>query len=249
MPKQTFKGIKVLSSCYIVANFKNHGSFDFFRDYLTQLPPLPPAQTPILCPPTPYLSLLRQNLPPGYQIGAQDCSAFDESTITGETPASLLTSLDVSFVILGHSERVMHLGETDKMIAQKITCATAQNMTPIVCLGESEDIRTSGQTQAFLAQRLRSILPLTQPIILAYEPLWAIGSGRTPSFEDIETIANFLKNEACAHLKHSPPPVLYGGSVSSENASSILALPAISGLLVGRAILDPTFWSSFSKHI
>jgi triosephosphate isomerase len=236
----------VLPSRYIVANFKNHGSFDFFQHYLAALTPLNPAQTAILCPPPPYLSFVQQKLPRGYQLGAQDCSAFDDLTITGETRASMLAALHVNFVILGHSERLVHLRETDNVITQKIACAKAQNITPIICLGESEDIRTNGQTQAFLTQKLRSILPPTSgPIILAYEPLWAIGSGRTPNLEDIQGTADFLKNEAGKHLEQPPPPILYGGSVSTQNAASILALPAISGLLVGRAILDPTFWSSF----
>ena len=235
------------SSCYIVANFKNYGSLGFFHDYLSALRPPSQDRMAILCPPTPYLSSLAHLLPEGYHLGAQDCSAFNEPTITGETRASMLTPLGVTFVILGHSERTTYLMETDSLIAKKIACAQAHRITPIVCIGEPEEIRIKGQTEDFLAQKLTHILPgNTNPakIILAYEPVWAIGTGRTPSLEDINTVASFLKNKTCPPLE-SPPPILYGGSVSPQNASSILALPAISGLLVGRASLDVSFWTAF----
>lgn len=231
---------------YIVANFKNYGTLSFFKEYLAALAPLTAGPTVVLCPPTPYLSSVQQLLLPGYHLGAQDCSISDE-TVTGETQASMLTQLGVTFSLIGHSERVKHLQETDDLIAQKVTRACSQkNITPIVCLGEPEDVYVSKRQQVFLKERLLRIVPSSTPkLILAYEPLWAIGTNRVPRLEEIEDVCAFLGDQAHIHLGYRPT-ILYGGSVSASNVSDILGL-SVGGVLVGRACLETSFLNTLLK--
>ncbi|WP_052545742.1 triose-phosphate isomerase [Candidatus Hepatobacter penaei] len=241
----------------IVANFKTHGRVDFFAHYLSVLSPLGPTPyTLILCPPAPYLSLFRDALPKDFLLGAQDISPHDNTTVvTGDVTPAMLVDMGVSHVLIGHSERRTHHHESYTHLQQKINQALHHDLTPILCVGEPYDVYQQGKTHDFLADELRHILPATphKPMGLAYEPLWAIGSGKTPTLQEIHGVTHFLQQ--CIHAHHQDTFVLYGGSVSSANAQSILALPSIDGVLVGKACLDPAFLmdfaqnTSFSSHI
>ncbi len=234
----------------IVANFKTHGHVDFFAHYLSVLSPIGPTPyTLILCPPAPYLSLFRDALPQECLLGAQDVSGHDNATvITGDITPAMLVDMGVSHVLIGHSERRTHHHESYMHLQQKISQALHHDLTPILCLGEPYDVYKQGKTHDFLANELHNLWPpdLHKPMGVAYEPLWAIGSGKTPSLKEIQSVTHFLQQ--CIDAPRQDAFVLYGGSVSSANAESILALSPIDGVLVGKACLDPAFLMNFAHN-
>ncbi len=167
-----------------------------------------------------------------YSVGGQDCHFKDEGPYTGFTSPKLLADVGASYVIIGHSER-RHF-EDDALIQSKAIAAIRNHMVPIICVGESLETRQKGQHEHFTLKQLSIILEnLSGPYCIAYEPLWAIGTGVVPTTHDIESmhasIRRFIKNDSVK--------ILYGGSVSADNAKAILALKNVDGLLVGGASL------------
>ncbi len=185
----------------------------------------------VLCPSFPLLGAL--HLPPTIALGAQNCSSFGSGPYTGEVSASLLQEMGCAYVIVGHSERRTLLGETSLMVKEKACQVLDHGMTPILCIGEPLDIYDQGRTDVYLKEQLEESLP-DRDFILAYEPVWSIGTGHTPRLEEIEAVHKFLHNvlkeKGFAHT-----PILYGGSVTGKNAREILVLPSVSGVLVGGA--------------
>jgi triosephosphate isomerase len=179
-------------------------------------------------------------------LGAQHCHPVDEGPYTGEVSAAMLERLGVRYVIVGHSERRRHFGETDADVRERLEAVLRHGMEPIVCVGETEAERDAGQTAERLAGQLEAALGGLEPsalerVVVAYEPVWAIGTGRAATPRDASS--------ACAHLravaaKLAGPEaaerlrVLYGGSVTPENAKALLGEPDIDGALVGGASLD-----------
>ena len=157
----------------------------------------------------------------------------------------MLVELDVAAVILGHSERRQHFGETDEALARKVPAALAAGLEPILCVGESEEARDAGQTEAVLEAQLQADLAAVEGadlarVVVAYEPIWAIGTGRTASPEQAEESIAFIRDV----LRRRGAPadearILYGGSVKPANAAELLGRPEIDGALVGGASLDP----------
>jgi len=218
----------------IVANWKMNGSRAFIEDFLSFLTPsliTSPYQI-ILCPPFPYLfavSKALKNTPA--HLGAQNCHIAPEGAFTGETSAFMLSDLGCKAVIIGHSERRAFFNETDELIKAKVTAAHAAGLTAIVCIGESLNVRQAGRAIETVIQQLNASLPSSstlQNTMVAYEPIWAIGTGLTPSLEEIEEMHQALLSDL---------PLLYGGSVTDKNIKEILALPHVNGVLVGGASL------------
>ncbi len=180
-------------------------------------------------------------------LGAQDCHWEDAGAFTGEVSAPMLAKLDVAYVIVGHSERRQLLGETDEMVRAKLGAVLRHSMTPILCVGETLEERDAGTTLDKVASQLRSALDGVSPeavraMVVAYEPIWAIGTGRNATPEDAQEVAAAIRagvGKAAGQEAANFVRIQYGGSVKGSNAAPLLAQPDIDGALVGGASLDP----------
>ncbi|MDP2193015.1 MAG: triose-phosphate isomerase [Alphaproteobacteria bacterium] len=223
----------------IVANWKMNGSqellqqyHDFFHQHLIDY-------QVIVCPPFPFLLQCDTAL---FALGAQDCAHTDNGPFTGCVSASMLKQCNAQYVILGHSERRTHFHEDGKMIQQKVQQALAADLVPIICVGESWEARQANRTESVIETQLQECLPNNPQdqarCIIAYEPLWAIGTSKIPSLEEIQSVHQVIKQQ------YSQCPVLYGGSVMVVNIKQILGRDCVDGVLVGGASLSLAFWES-----
>ena len=205
-----------------------------------------PAVDVVLCPPSVYLSAVADvvaGTPVG--LGAQNLYAAEDGAYTGEVNASMLTDVGCRYVILGHSERRAILGETDQMISDKLHAALAGNLIPIVCVGETLEDREAGNTEKVVETQIRGSLAgldeiRAAGIVVAYEPVWAIGTGKTASPEQAEEVHAFLRKllgEIFTVEVADQIQIQYGGSVKPGNAKELLGQPNIDGALVGGAAL------------
>ncbi len=196
----------------------------------------------LICPPATLLHKISEwTEDTEIKLGGQDCSAQESGAFTGEISAAMLKDVGAEYVILGHSERRMFYGETDENVCKKAEIALKNGLNPIICIGESLAQQEAGHTLEVIRKQIATNIPnsLTKNLIIAYEPVWAIGSGKIPSLNDIEmvhsTILATLSGER--NIDYTNVRVLYGGSVKANNAADILAVPAVGGLLVGGASL------------
>ncbi len=234
---------------YMVANWKMNGSLETAHDFCQTFTRLFHAHqtdnTIVIFPPHPYLSFTNGALSgTDISLGAQDCSGASEGAFTGETSATMLADVGCSYVIIGHSERRQQHQESNTFLSDKIKCALEANLRPIFCIGESEQDFETGKTQEVLKTQLQVLNDFkgNDKLILAYEPVWAIGTGKVARLDDIENTCAFLKKELFDVYQLSSP-ILYGGSVKADNAKDILSLQSIGGVLVGGASLKPDeFW-------
>jgi triosephosphate isomerase len=181
-------------------------------------------------------------------LGAQDVHWEDKGAYTGEVSAPMLVDMGCRFVLVGHSERRIYFGESGAMLLSKLRAALRQELTPILCVGERLEEREAGETEQVLERQLAETLLQLEPgqaarVALAYEPVWAIGTGRTATPEQAGEAHAFLRRTMEAGIGAAPAreiPILYGGSVSGANAHSLLARPGIDGALVGGASLRPS---------
>jgi len=189
------------------------------------------------------------------QIGAQNMHYAEEGAFTGEISPPMLTALEVSYVILGHSERRQFFCETDDAIHQKLVSALKNNLVPIVCIGENEEQRENGLTEEVIcgqiSRAVRQIDPRKlHPMVIAYEPIWAIGTGKTAT-PALAAEAHLIIRSEVARLVNRPLAdelrILYGGSVKPENAVGLLNQPEIDGALVGGASLDPQSFAAIVR--
>ena len=195
-----------------------------------------------VCPPTPYLAQVQQSLQgSGISWGAQDLSMQASGAYTGEVSAAMLNDFACRWVIVGHSERRAYHGETNDLVAQKAQAALAANITPVVCVGESLQERESEQTLRIIEEQLAPVLALGQEqvakMVIAYEPVWAIGTGLTATPEQAQEVHAFIRG-LLQNVGAPQVQILYGGSVKANNAASLFAMPDINGALVGGAALQ-----------
>ncbi|GGM07009.1 triose-phosphate isomerase [Deinococcus aerophilus] len=186
------------------------------------------------------LPALAAHLPPGVTVGAQDVSAHEAGAYTGEISAAMLVDVGARYVVVGHSERREYHGETDADVAAKARQAQANGLMPIVCVGEGLDVREKGeQVPHTLAQLSGSLDGVGPEVVVAYEPVWAIGTGKTATADDAEELAaairTALRERYGSEAQHIR--ILYGGSVKPDNIASICAQPNVNGALVGGASL------------
>jgi triosephosphate isomerase len=177
----------------------------------------------------------------------------DSGAFTGEVSAPMLVELDVEAVVLGHSERRQYFGETDEALARKVPAALAAGLEPMLCVGETEEARDAEQTEAVLERQLQADLAEVVgtklgEVVIAYEPIWAIGTGRTATPEQAQEACAFIRDV----LRERGGPadevrILYGGSVKPANAAELLGQPDIDGALVGGASLDPADFAAIVK--
>ncbi len=193
----------------------------------------------VVCPPFTQLAALAATLAgSAVALGAQDCHQAESGPHTGDISAPMLAECGVRYVILGHSERRLNHGEIDETVRQKAKAAMAAGLVPIVCVGESADQRSAGEHQDTVGWMIEGSLPEGFRGLLAYEPVWAIGAGRSATAEDIAEMHAFVHGELARQFPDAAIPLLYGGSVSADNAAAILAVPHVGGALVGGASLD-----------
>nr|WP_281419588.1 triose-phosphate isomerase [Falsiroseomonas tokyonensis] len=194
----------------------------------------------LVCPPFPYIHLVAAAmLGQPMAVGAQDCHAAAKGAHTGDISAPMLRDVGATHVILGHSERRADHGETDAAVRAKAEAALAVGLVPVVCVGETEAQRLAGEAEAVVRRQLAESLPDSFAGIIAYEPVWAIGTGRTPTEADIAAIHATIREALVARFGASGQAtrILYGGSMKPGNAKAILALPHVDGGLVGGASL------------
>ena len=201
-----------------------------------------------LCPPAPLVPLVTEAVAGrAVAVGGQDCHAEDKGAYTGDVSAVLLKDLGCRYVIVGHSERRANHGETDQMVSAKAAAALRDGVTPIICVGETEAERDGGQTAAVISRQIEASIPSgasAATIVVAYEPVWAIGTGRTSSVAEIAEVHRQIR--ALFDRRHGQGDalrILYGGSVKGSNAAQVLAAEGVNGALVGGASLDADdFW-------
>ncbi len=228
----------------IAGNWKMHGTLASARELAAGVASGTVEGPEVLvCPAFVHLSTVAEALAgKAVALGAQDCHANAKGAHTGDVSAPMLADLGASFVILGHSERRADHGETDAVVKAKTEAALASGLTPVVCVGESEAQRVSGEAEAVVAGQLAGSLPdgfAAVGGVVAYEPVWAIGTGRTPTEEDIAAMHARIRAELEQRFGAAGGKlrILYGGSVKPGNAKAILALPHVDGALVGGASL------------
>lgn len=215
------------------------GEVEALRVALTQAPA---ACRVALCPPATLIERMAAAAGDGIEIGGQDCRAETHGAFTGDVSASMLKDAGASLVILGHSERRQGYGETDALVASKAEAALASGLAPIICVGETLQQRQAGQAVEVVHGQIMGSLPQAlagQNFAVAYEPVWAIGTGLTPTLDQIEEVHRAVRAAMIERLGLgvAATPILYGGSVKPDNAREILAVPEVGGALVGGASL------------
>ncbi|MBW8306579.1 MAG: triose-phosphate isomerase [Thiobacillus sp.] len=229
----------------VAGNWKMHGSLAENAALLESLKPALAGIEAVVCVPFPYLAQVQSALA-GSSIawGAQNVSEQAKGAFTGEVSASMLLDFGCKYVIVGHSERRSLYGESDELVARKYMAAQAAGLTPILCVGESLEERESGITEAVVARQLDAVIKAAGVVslgkaVVAYEPVWAIGTGKTASPEQAQAVHAFIRGKIGA-LDSSVANKLviqYGGSVKAANAAELMVQPDIDGGLIGGASL------------
>ncbi|MHA6288634.1 triose-phosphate isomerase [Maricaulis sp. CAU 1757] len=232
----------------IAGNWKMHGrraDLAFFNEIRV---PEAKSLKVLICPPATLLAASAEAARgTGVLVGGQDCHAETSGAHTGDVSAAMLRDAGASHVIVGHSERRQDHGERDCDVRAKAEAAQAAGLVPIICVGETRDQREAGEAEAVVARQLAGSLPKqanAQHLVIAYEPVWAIGTGLTASVDDVAAMHASIR-------KHLPDPsntsVLYGGSVKPGNAAELLALVDVDGALVGGASLKPADFNAIIR--
>ncbi|GAC26467.1 triosephosphate isomerase [Paraglaciecola mesophila KMM 241] len=197
----------------------------------------------VVCPPFPYLGGFNDS---NFALGGQNISQFESGAHTGEIAVGMLKEMKCQYVILGHSERRADNNESNELVADKIELALAHKLIPLFCVGEPEDVRESGQLFDFIAAQIDAVINKVgiaafNDIVIAYEPIWAIGTGKTASPEQAQEVHAFIRQ----HLAKQDSKIanqcviLYGGSVKGSNADELFSQPDVDGGLIGGASLNP----------
>ena len=198
-----------------------------------------------VCVPSAYLAQVQQlTHGSGIDLGSQDVSAHEQGAYTGEISAAMLKDFGVRYAIVGHSERRQYHGETDEVVAAKAQRALAAGITPIVCVGETLAEREANKTEEVVKRQLAAVIHLNghciSEIVVAYEPVWAIGTGKTATPAQAQAVHAVLRAQLAAATEHAERVhILYGGSMNAANAAELLAQPDIDGGLIGGAALKP----------
>lgn len=209
----------------------------------------------LVCPPFPYLaSVVAQAAGSAVKVGAQNVSEHEKGAFTGEVAPSMLADIGCDYVIIGHSERRALYGETSAQVAAKFLAAQAAGITPILCMGESLAEREAGTTEAVIDEQLDAVLEAAgvdafAHAVIAYEPVWAIGTGMTASPEQAQDVHRHIRGRLAAQNENiaAGVQILYGGSMKGENAAGLLGQPDIDGGLIGGASLKADDFLAIAK--
>lgn len=229
---------------YAVANWKMNLPPEGIEAYLGAVGRAPGGTALVVAPPFPYLDNVAAMIEDGLAVAAQNCAEQLSGAFTGEVSAAMIRGLGARYVILGHSERRNLFHETDAVVARKLTVAIETGLTPILCVGEDLHVRDEERVDAFLADQIKAAaaaaLEKAAEIIVAYEPVWAIGTGRNATGAVCAETTGGIR-EAIRRFwpaKHAEAAILYGGSVTPENVDELVSDGRIDGFLVGGASLD-----------
>lgn len=209
---------------WVVTNWKMNGSLNLLSEYQQAFEP---QKNLIVCPPSIYLNETTE-----FILGAQNVYQQEKGAYTGEISASMLKDIGIKYCIVGHSERRQYFEETNDMVRAKAEACLKNSITPIVCIGETFEQYQAGKTLEILERQLRECSPSEGDFWVAYEPVWAIGTGCTPTIDEILTVHTYLR------VKLPAITLLYGGSVNKSNAGIIFTISNVDGVLVGGASLD-----------
>ena len=228
----------------VVGNWKMNGTRVGNIELLAAIREAGPYSAEVaVCAPFPYLADVALSLQ-GSNIasGAQDCSAHESGAYTGEVSAAMLAEYGCRYVIVGHSERRAYHAESDQLVADKAKIALAKGLTPIVCVGETLAEREAGQTDAVVKRQMSAVIHTLghciSQVVVAYEPVWAIGTGKTASPEQAQAVHALLRKQLeAASAKAGEMKILYGGSVKADNAATLFSQADIDGGLIGGASL------------
>ena len=229
---------------FVAGNWKMNGSHPANADLLASIVAARPFGCDVaVCVPFPYLSETAVALA-GSDVrwSAQDCSAHASGAYTGEVSVAMLAEFGCRYVIVGHSERRQYHAETDQLVADKAKAALARGITPIVCVGETLAQREAGETEMVVKRQLSAVIHARAhcagEMVVAYEPVWAIGTGKVATPEQAQAVHALLRAQLKAATPHADAmQILYGGSMKPDNAVSLLAQPDIDGGLIGGAAL------------
>jgi len=231
----------------VAGNWKLHGDRRFGRALVDELAAVdaPAGVERIILPPLPYLGDLVEHFGErGLAFGAQDVSANEQGAYTGEVSAAMLVDVGARYGLVGHSERRQYHGETSELVAAKFLAARKAGLVPILCVGESLHEREAGQTEWRIEEQLEAIFvaggaQAFDGAVVAYEPVWAIGTGLTATPEQAQAVHAFIRGEIAARDAKIADslPILYGGSVKPDNAAALFSQPDVDGGLVGGASL------------
>lgn len=224
-------------SSFFVANWKLNGNLQFIDQFISNIS-LPNANSKcvVICPTAIHLDYLSKNKN-GFYVGAQNVSEHEEGAYTGEISVRSLVETNVNFCIVGHSERRQIFKEKDQDINLKSQRLVANNVIPIICIGETLEQKEKGITNTVLEEQLMNSIPSSSTFentIIAYEPVWAIGTGLTPTIDEIDETHRFIRSHNDKFNKYK---ILYGGSVKASNAKEITHLANVDGALIGGASL------------
>ena len=238
----------------VVGNWKMNGSRAANAELLAALKAAGPWVAEVaVCAPSPYLADVALSLQ-GDAIawGAQDCSSQEPGAYTGEVSASMLAEFACKYVIVGHSERRAYHAESDQLVADKAKIALAHRLTPIVCVGETLAEREAGQTDTVVKRQLSAVIHTLahciSQVVVAYEPVWAIGTGKTATPEQAQAVHALLRAQLhAASSKAGEMKILYGGSVKADNAAILFAQADIDGGLIGGASLKAADFAAICR--
>jgi triosephosphate isomerase (TIM) len=230
---------------YAIANWKMNLPACGIDTYLAQLQS-PAGTTIVIAPPFPYLAQLKGRA----TTAGQNCADHASGAFTGEVSAAMLRDCGASFVIVGHSERRHIFGEDDATVARKLALAIDNGLTAVLCVGEDQRVRDAGDAASFVTRQIESSavpqLASAAEVIIAYEPVWAIGTGRNATGEMVAEMAGHIRDALGRFwpARHRGASILYGGSVTPENIGDLCASGRVDGFLVGGASLDPLKFSA-----
>jgi triosephosphate isomerase (TIM) len=239
---------RIKNKLVVAGNWKMNKSWEEARDFILDLKTQPRWRCTVIVN-APYLYLLplaglREEMP--IHLGAQNCAAWENGAYTGEVSAAMLKSSGTDFVIIGHSERRAYFGETNDILLEKTKLALKHGLQVIFCCGETGEERTNGATESVVLDQLSSTVFRLSPeelsrIMIAYEPVWAIGTGLTASKEQAQEVHAFIRKELSGTFgaeTAAQTPILYGGSCNPKNAGELFSMPDIDGGLIGGASLQ-----------
>lgn len=234
---------------YVIGNWKMNGSQKHIADFFPAFSQKDLPGNVVVCPPFVYLSQVKEacRINPKIKLGAQDVSAHPNGAYTGQISAAMLIEQGCQYVIVGHSERRDYNQESDSEIADKFFAAKTAGLTPILCVGETHAERLAEQTDTVVVSQLQAIINrhgamALEGALLAYEPVWAIGTGLTATPEQAQAVHHLLRETVGGYDSSVAErlPILYGGSVKASNAAALFEMPDIDGALVGGASLQAT---------
>jgi triosephosphate isomerase (TIM) len=226
----------------IAGNWKMYktrsGALEYLQGFTKHLDEIPEDREIVLCVPFTALSDLSKFLHGSrIRVGAQNIHWAESGAYTGEISGEMLTELGVRYVIVGHSERRAHFGETDFTVNLRLKAAQHHQLTPILCVGETRQQRVAEETEQVISEQIeKDLVEVDQHnLVIAYEPIWAIGTGETCEAREANRVIGSIRNQ----LTNSDVSILYGGSVKANNIDEIMAQPEVDGALVGGASLEP----------